>query len=87
MLFRSPNSFSSFKPTCYHCGVIGHIQPNCAKLKNKKVNVTPNIQEKIDRPKIKSIWIKKFDLHACDMVKYDTLDDLVESRRDFGLAL
>ena len=43
-------------------------------------------QEKIDRPKIKSIWVRKFELHACDMVKYDTLDDLEDSRY-FGLAL
>ena len=50
------------------------------------MNVTPKKQEKIDRPKIKSIWVRKSDLHACDMVKYDTLDDPVKSR-DFGLAL
>ena len=47
--------------------------------------MTPNKQEKIDRPKIKSIWVRKSDLHVCDMVEYDTLDDSVESR-DFGLA-
>ena len=83
-LNRIPNSFSSFKPTCHHCEIIGHIRPNCAKLRNKKVNVSPK-KKKIERPKIKSIWIRKSDLHAYDM-EYDTLDDSVESR-DFGLAL
>ena len=85
-LNRIPNSFSSFKPTCHHCGVIGYIRPNCAKLINKKVNVTPKKQEKIDRPKINLIWVRKSDLHAFDIVKYDTLDDPVKSR-NFGLAL
>ena len=42
-------------------------------------------QEKIVRSKIKTIWVRKSDLHAYDM-EYDTLDDSVESR-DFGLAL
>ena len=52
------NSFSSYKPICHNCGVIGHIRPKSAKLKNEKVNMTPK-QEKINRPKIKSIWVRK----------------------------
>ena len=47
--------------------------------------MTPK-QEKIVRPKIKSIQVRKSDLHACDDMKYETLDDPVESR-DFGIAL
>ena len=47
--------------------------------------MTPK-QEKIVRPKIKTICVRKSDLHACDDVKYDTLDDFVESI-NFGLAL
>ena len=82
---RMYNSFSSHKPICHNCGVIGHIRPNCAKLKNKKVNMIPK-QEKIVRPKIKFIWVRKSDLHACDDVIYNTLDDSMDSR-DFGLAL
>ena len=78
------SSINSSKPICHNCGIIGHIRPNCDKLKNKKVNMTPK-QEKIVRPKIKTIWVRKSDLHAYDM-EYDTLDDSVESR-DFGLAL
>ena len=78
------NSVNSYKPICYNCGVIGHIRPNYAKLRNKKVNVSPK-KEKIVRPKIKTIWVRKSDLHAYDM-EYDTLDNSVESR-DFGLAL
>ena len=47
--------------------------------------MTPK-QEKNVRPKIKSIWVRKSDLHACDGVTYNTLDDSVDSR-NFGLAL
>ena len=43
-------------------------------------------KEKIVRPKIKTIWVRKSDLHAYENVKYNTLDDSVDSR-DFGLAL
>ena len=49
------------------------------------MNVSPK-KKKIERPKIKSIWVRKSDLHAYDMVKYDTLDNF-ENSRDFGLAL
>ena len=83
-LNRMHNSVKFYKPICHNCGVIGHIRPNCAKLRNNKVNVIPKV-EKIVRPKIKTIWVRKSDLHAYDM-EYDTLDDSVESR-DFGLAL
>ena len=48
------------------------------------MNVSPK-KEKIVRPKIKTIWVRKSDLHAYDM-EYDTLDNSEESR-DFGLAL
>ena len=78
--------FSSYKLICHNCGVTGHIQPNCAKLRNKQVNMTSKKQEKIVRPKIKSIWVRKSDLHAHDDMKYETLDDTMKSR-DFGLAL
>ena len=61
------------------------FRSKCVKIKNEKVNMTPK-QEKIDRPMIKSIWVRKAYLHAYDDLKYDTLDDTVESR-DFGLAL
>ena len=37
-LFRSqPKALdgSKFIPTCHHCGVIGHIRPQCHKLKRE----------------------------------------------------
>ena len=83
-LNRMHSSVNSYKLICHNCGIIGHIRPNCDKLKTRRVNVTPK-SEKIVRPKIKTIWVRKSDLHAYD-VEYDTLDDSVESR-DFGLAL
>ena len=83
-LNRMNNSVKFYKPICHNCGVIGHIRPNCAKLRNKKVNVIPKVEKSV-RPKIKTIWVRKSDLHAYDM-EYNTLDNSVESR-DFGLAL
>ena len=78
-LNRIPNSFSSFKPTCHHCGKIGHIKPNCVKL-NKKAGVILKKHEKVIKPKIKSIWVRKSNLLACDVLKHDTLDDFEDSR-------
>ena len=78
------SSVNSYKPICHNCGIIGHIRPNCANLKIKKVNMIPKV-EKIGIPKIKTIWVRKSDLHVYD-VEYDALDNSVESR-DFGLAL
>ena len=37
-LFRSQTKVlygSKFVPTCHHCGVIGHIRPQCHKLKRE----------------------------------------------------
>ena len=30
---------SKFVPTCHHCGVIGHIKPQCHKLKRDQSHV------------------------------------------------
>ena len=30
---------SKFVPTCYHCGVIGHIRPQCSMLRREQNNV------------------------------------------------
>jgi hypothetical protein len=27
---------AKFVPTCHHCGIIGHIRPNCSKLKSQR---------------------------------------------------
>jgi hypothetical protein len=25
-----------FVPTCHHCGIVGHIRPNCCQLKSQR---------------------------------------------------
>ena len=84
------DSYGSFKPTCHHCGVKGHIRPNCHELKkgrnyfgkklNKKASVSPKKHEKVVKPKIKSIWVRKSELHPCVELEHNTLDDFEESR-------
>ena len=53
-LFRShPKelSGSKFVPTCHHCGVIGHITPQCHKLKREQNHVVRSLPIKPSRPK------------------------------------
>ena len=53
-LFRShPRelSGSKFVSTCHHCGVIGHIRPQCPKLKRKQTHVARFLPERPSRPK------------------------------------
>ena len=53
-LFRSnPRklSGSKFVPTCHHCGVIGHIRPQCSKLKREQTQVARSIPKKPNGPK------------------------------------
>ena len=52
--FRSqPKVLSGFKfvPTCHHCGVIGHIRPQCSNLKREQNNVARSLPKKPNRPK------------------------------------
>ena len=42
---------SKFVPTCHHCGVIGHIRPQCSKLKREQNNVARSLPKKPSRPK------------------------------------
>ena len=42
---------SKFVLTCYHCGVIGHIRPQCHKLKREQNHVTRSIPKKPNVPK------------------------------------
>ena len=52
--FRShPRDFSrsKFVPTCYHCGVISHIRPQCPKLKRKQNHVARSLPKKPNGPK------------------------------------
>ena len=53
-LFRSqPKALdeSKFVPTCHHCGVIGHIRPQCHKLKREQNHVARSLPKKSSRPK------------------------------------
>ena len=53
-LFRSQPKVlngSKFVPTCHHCGVIGHIRPQCSKLKREQNNVARSLPRKPNRPK------------------------------------
>ena len=42
---------SKFVPTCHYCGVIGHIRPQCHKLKKEQNHVTRSLPKKSSRPK------------------------------------
>ena len=42
---------SKFVPTCHHCGVIGHIRPQCHKLKREQNYVVRSLPKKPSRPK------------------------------------
>ena len=53
-LFRSqPKALdeSKFVPTCNHCDVIGHIRPQCHKLKREQNHVARSLPKKPNRPK------------------------------------
>ena len=53
-LFRShPRDLigSKFVPTCHHCGVIGHIRPQCSMLKREQNHVTRSLPKKPSGPK------------------------------------
>ena len=53
-LFRSqPKALdgSKFVPTCHHCGVIGHIRPQCHKLKKGQKHVARSLPKKPSGPK------------------------------------
>ena len=42
---------SKFVLTCHHCGVIGHIRPQCPKLKKEQNHVTRSLPKKPSGPK------------------------------------
>ena len=42
---------SEFVPTCYHCSVIGHIRPQCPKLKREQNHVARSLPKKLSGPK------------------------------------
>jgi hypothetical protein len=34
--FSRKQTHAKFVLTCHHCGIIGHIRPNCSKLKSQR---------------------------------------------------
>ena len=42
---------SKFVPNCHHCGVIGHIRPQCPKLKREQNHVARSLPKKPSGPK------------------------------------
>ena len=42
---------SKFVPICHHCGVIGHISPQCHKLKREQNHVAKSLPKKTNGPK------------------------------------
>ena len=44
-------SGSRFVPNCHHCGVIGHIRPQCPKLKREQTHVARSLPKKPSGPK------------------------------------
>ena len=42
---------SKFVSTCHHCGVIGHIRPQCPKLKREQNHVAKSLPKKPSGPK------------------------------------
>ena len=42
---------SKFVPTCHHCGVIGHIRPQCHKLKREQNHMVRSLPKKPSGPK------------------------------------
>ena len=53
-LFRSQSKAldgSKFVSTCHHCGVIGHIRPQCHKLKREQNHIAKFIPKRPSGPK------------------------------------
>ena len=42
---------SKFVPTCHHYSVIGHIRPQCCKLKREQNHMARSLSKKSSRPK------------------------------------
>ena len=52
--FRSQSKVldgSKLVPTCYHCGVIVYIRPQCHKLKREQNHVARSLPKKPKQPK------------------------------------
>ena len=52
---------SKFVLTCHHCGVIGHIRPQCQKLKREQNHAARSLPKKPSGPKYIVIGTKRID--------------------------
>ena len=43
---------SKFVRTCHHCGVIGHIRPQCSMMKREQNHVARSLPKKSSGPKL-----------------------------------
>ena len=54
---------SEFVPTCHHCHIVGHIRPNCPKLRSLSTSkVRPPSRTRAfssSRPKTCAVWVIK----------------------------
>ena len=57
---KPPHKFQNkfdFVPTCHHCGVVGHIRPNCSLLRQEPKHVAKSPSKNTNLPKF---------VHVCD---------------------
>ena len=57
------NKNSKFVPTCHHCHIVGHIRPNCPKLRSLSTSkVRPPSRTRAfssSQPKTCAVWVIK----------------------------
>jgi len=56
LVSKHPHKFD-FVPTCHHCGVVGHIRPNCSLLRQEPKHVAKSPSRNTNIPKF---------VHVCD---------------------
>ena len=49
------NKISEFVPTCHHCHIVGHIRPNCPKLRYLSTSKVRSPSRKLSSSKITHI--------------------------------
>ena len=52
-------------PTCHHCGIKGHIQPHCNKLRSLPTQKQWKMQKaEMKKKNMKVVWVKKEKLSS-----------------------